>query len=230
MLAMALSLLSAPAKAQEPVTVGTALVLAMDVSASVDTAEYDLQKRGVAQAFRDPAVVRAIWNQPYGRMAVAVVEWSDSARVVVPWTIVDDAASAERLSGAVDAVQRTSMGSTGLGRGIAFALEVLDACPCVPARRVIDVSGDGRSNDGIPAGKARDHAVELGVVVNGLAIVDASEPDLVSWYEENVRGGLGAFVIEARGFQDFARAIRHKLVLEIVQHMPVDSFDLPPPG
>ena len=99
----------------QPAQVGTALVLLIDVSGSVDNTEYELQKEGVATAFRDPGVVKAIWNQPFGRMAVAVVEWSDNATVVIPWTIIEDDTGSARFASLVDNIDRTSRGSTALG-------------------------------------------------------------------------------------------------------------------
>jgi hypothetical protein len=206
----------------EPAQVGTALVLLIDVSGSIDNTEYDLQKEGVATAFRDPAVVKAIWNQPYGRMAVAVVEWSDSATVVIPWTIVEDEASSAQFAAMMDDVARTSRGSTALGTAIAFAIDLFDSCGCDAARRVIDVSGDGVNNSGALSSSAgRDRAVERGVVINGLPITgDSSDAGLYEHYDTEVKGGQGAFIIEAKGFEDFARAIRQKLVLEIAYALP----------
>lgn len=209
------------AKAQ-PVPVGTALVLLVDVSGSIDTEEYDLQKEGFAKAFRDPAVVNAVWNQPFGRMAVAVVEWSDTAKVVIPWTMVEDEASSYRFAGMLDNIARTSRGSTALGTAIVFAIDQFEACHCEAMRRVIDVSGDGINNSGaIGAGAARDLAVAAGIVVNGLPITgDGSDIGLYEHYDREVKGGDGAFIVEANGFEDFARAIRQKLVLEIALSLP----------
>lgn len=213
--AFAALLIAAPARAEES-GVGTALVLLVDVSGSVDDKEYALQRDGIARAFRDPAVVKAIWNQPYGTMAVTAVEWSDTQRVVVPWMLVSDAASAERFARAVAAVTRTSAGGTHIGDAIIFALELRDSCGCAAARFVFDISGDGRSNGGrVSVDAAREIAIGAGVTINGLPIVDDTEPDLATHYREHVAGGVGSFVIEANGFEDFARAIRQKLVLEI---------------
>ncbi len=206
----------------EPVPVGTALVLLIDVSGSVDNDEYELQKQGVASAFRDPAVVRAVWNQPYGRMAVTVVEWSDSAKVLVPWTVLEDEGTATHFSVLLDAATRTSRGSTALGAALAFATELFDHCGCAPMRRVVDVSGDGVNNSGpLTAATARDLAVARGVIVNGLPITgEGSDVGLYEHYEAEVKGGQGAFILEAGGFEDFARAIRQKLVLEIAMALP----------
>lgn len=204
-----------PARAEDN-AVGTALVLLVDVSGSVDEKEYALQRDGIVSAFRDPAVVKAIWNQPYGTMAVTAVEWSDSQRVVVPWMFVNDAASAERFARAVAATKRTSAGGTHIGDAIVFGLSLRDSCGCAAARYVFDVSGDGRSNGGrVSVDEARELAIAAGVTINGLAIVDDTEPDVADHYREHVAGGTGSFVIEANGFEDFARAMRQKLVLEV---------------
>jgi len=206
----------------QPAQVGTALVLLIDVSGSIDNTEYELQKDGVATAFRDPAVVKAIWNQPFGRMAVAVVEWSDNATVVIPWTIIEDDAGSARFASLVAGIDRTSRGSTALGSAIAFAIDLFDSCGCEAARRVIDVSGDGVNNSGaLSSAAGRDLAVERGVVVNGLPITgDGSDVGLYEHYDSEVKGGQGAFIVEAKGFDDFARAIRQKLVLEIAYALP----------
>lgn len=210
-----------PARA-ESAQVGTALVLLIDVSGSIDSDEYALQKEGIARAFRDPAVVKAVWNQPFGRMAVTVVEWSDSAKVVIPWTMVEDEPSAHRLANMFDDVIRTSRGSTALGGAVAFAIDLFESCDCQAARRVIDVSGDGLNNSGpLPAAAARDLAVAAGIVINGLPITgDGSDAGLYEHYEHEVKGGDGSFILEANGFEDFARAMRQKLVLEIAYAIP----------
>src|SRR5690348_5571035 len=132
----------------EPAQVGTALILLVDVSGSIDNTEYALQKDGIAGAFRDPGVVKAIWNQPYGRLMVAVVEWSDAATVVLPWTVIEDEGSSMRFASMVDHIERASRGSTALGSAIAFAVDLFETCGCEAARRVIDVSGDGVNNSG----------------------------------------------------------------------------------
>ena len=210
-----------PARA-EPTQVGTALVLLVDVSGSIDSDEYLLQKQGIARAFRDPAVIKAVWNQPFGRMAVTVVEWSDSTNIVIPWTMVEDELTALRLASMFDDVVRTSRGSTSLGGALVFAIDLFTSCGCEPMRRVIDVSGDGLNNSGpLTAAAARDLAVAAGIVINGLPITgDGSDAGLQEHYENEVKGGDGAFVIEANGFDDFGRAMRQKLVLEIAYAFP----------
>jgi hypothetical protein len=196
--------------------VSTALVLLADVSGSIDASEYDLQRAGIAHAFRDPNVIKAISNQPNGALAVILVEWSTTQSVVVPWTIVRDEATARAFADAVARAPRSSEGATHIGDAIMYALTAFDRCPCSPGRRVIDISGDGKSNGGrMPVDQARDAALDLGVTINGLVILDRLEQNLVEHYREFVVGGAGSFVTEANGFSDFARALRHKLVLEI---------------
>jgi hypothetical protein len=202
-----------PARAQS--IVGTAIVLAIDVSGSIDQREYELQKEGIASAFRHPAVLRAIWAHPEGRIAVTVVEWSDRQTQVVPWTIVDGIESAELFAMTVSSVTRSSSGGTHIGDALLFSRVMLDQCPCVPARRVIDVSGDGHSNGGAPVEVVRDEIVADGTTINGLAILQ-DEPQLDEVYRDTVVGGPGAFVMVANTFEDFAYAMRNKLVRETV--------------
>jgi hypothetical protein len=205
--------------------VGTALVLAMDVSSSVDEGEYALQRDGLAQAFEDPAVHKAIWQQPFGRLAVAVVEWSTTPKTSIGWRVLETPAQAVAFAAEIRAMIRpTSIGPyTRVGNAIIHAVALLDACPCQPARRVIDVAGDGidspdRPSD-TPPSVARDLADQQAVVINGLAIVeyDARFPahHLATWYAENIQIGVGSFVMQAFGFADFPRVIRQKLVLEV---------------
>jgi hypothetical protein len=203
-------------RAESP-PVGTALILLIDVSGSIDNTEYDLQKNGIANAFRDPAVVKAIWNQPFGRMAVALVEWSDSATVVVPWTVIEGEDASRGFAAMIDRIERSSRGSTALGTAVAFAVNLFESCGCEAGRRVIDVSGDGLNNSGaLTASAGRELALQRDIVVNGLPITgDGSDLGLFEHYENEVKGGQGSFIIEARGFEDFARAIRQKLVMEI---------------
>jgi Protein of unknown function (DUF1194) len=201
--------------------VGTALVLLVDVSGSIDDREYILQRDGIAQAFRDPAVAEAIRNQPYGAMAVTLIEWSSSETVVAPWTIVHDKQDTARFANMVASVNRSSSGATCIGDAIVFALAALDECACRPVRRVIDVSGDGIGNGGrIGVDNAREMALAAGITINGLPILDPTEDDVAPYYRDRVIGGTGSFIVEANGFEDFTRALRHKLILEIAQVRP----------
>jgi hypothetical protein len=203
------------------------LVLAVDVSGSVNAARYELQRQGYAAAFRDPLVVQAIAAGTHQAIAVAMVQWTGPTLhvVVVDWTLVRDRASADSLAATFAAMPRQLFGGgTSLSGAIDFAMQLLPRSPYRGERRVIDVSGDGANNRGRPAAMARDEAVQAGVVINGLPILGL-EPDLDGYYRDNVIGGPGAFVIAAQGYDTFAEAIRDKLVNEIAGRGPAPSFD-----
>jgi len=195
-------------------SVAVALVMLVDVSGSIDNREYELQRNGIVAAFEDRAVQRAIWQQR--AIAVTVIEWSDTQRTVVPWRVLSDADGAVRFAGEVALVKRSSSGATHLGEAIIAGLESFAACGCEPERRVLDVSGDGRSNGGkVTVTVARVKAETAEVMINGLPILgDPSEPELDEYYRQEVIAG-GGFAIVARDFADFARALRQKLAREI---------------
>ena len=202
------------------------LVLAVDVSGSVNQTRFELQRQGYAAAFRDPRVVQAIAASTHQAIAVAMVQWTGPTLhvVVVDWTLVHDQASANALAATFAAMPRQLFGGgTSVSGAIDFAMQLLPKSPYRSERRVIDVSGDGANNRGRPAAPARDEAVKAGVVINGLPILGL-EPDLDSYYRENVIGGPGAFVIVARGYDNFAEAIRDKLINEIAQRTPASTY------
>jgi hypothetical protein len=203
------------ARAAEP-TVDLDLVLAVDVSFSVNEARFELQREGYAAAFRNPRVVQAIGAGPHQAIAVTMVQWTgpELHAVVVKWTRVDPG-SAGAFADALAAVQRQLFrGGTSLSGAIDYSMQLLRESPFPADRRVIDISGDGSNNRGRPAGDARDEAVKAGIVINGLPILTL-EPDLDAWYRDNVIGGTGSFVVVAHSFDDFADAILEKLVNEI---------------
>ena len=209
-----------PAAAQ---TVDLNLVLAVDVSGSVNAARYELQRQGYAAAFRDPLVQQAIATGTHQAIAVAMVQWTGPELhiIVVDWTLVRDPSSAAALAATFAAMPRQLFGGgTSVSGAIDFAMQMLPKSPYRSERRVIDVSGDGANNRGRPADVARDEAVKQGVVINGLPILGL-EPDLDEWYRDNVIGGPGAFVVTAQGYDNFAQAIRDKLVNEIARRGPV---------
>ena len=192
-----------------------ALVLAVDVSASVDPDEFALMIGGLARALEDPSVVAAIAAGPRGAMAVATLFWSEGGEVAIPWTRVADAADAAQVAEALDAAPRLPRpGATALGEGMAAGLALLAAAPGDTRRLVLDVSGDGRGNRGRPAALMRDVAVAGGVTVNALAVVN-EEPHLAAYYAGEVIGGPGAFVMECPDYATFAEAMRRKLLREI---------------
>lgn len=204
------------------------LVLAADVSRSVDSTEFQLQRQGYAEAFRDPRVLRAIRSGAHGRIAVAYVEWSGelSQAIVADWTLMEDVETGALFADAIAAAPRPFADRTAIGMGIDFAVGVLARCPYEAQRRVIDVSGDGTNTSGRHPTLARDAAVAQGIVINGLVILSAEPSEwnpyhthppegLPAYYRQNVVGGPGAFVMVVEDFASFAYAITNKLIREI---------------
>ncbi len=217
----------AAARADTPVDLE--LALAVDVSLSIDADEARLQRQGYVEAFRDRYVIGAIRSGVLGRIAVAYFEWAGtgSVRLVVGWTLIDGPDSAQAFA---DTLGRKFLGAaryTSISGAIDFALPLFDN-GFEGTRRAIDVSGDGPNNRGRLVTSARDKAVAAGITINGLPILDAGGgpfsryniPDLDLYYRDCVIGGPGAFLVVAANFQDFALAIRHKLILEIAGPMP----------
>ena len=192
-----------------------ALVLAVDVSASVTEDSYLLQHEGIARAFADPRLVETITGAP-GGIEVLVLEWSDpdEIAVTVDWQRVADRASAAAFGAAVRASRRSSNGLTAIGPALLAAGRSFDRLPEPAVRRVIDLSGDGMANFGLTPTVARDRIVEAGISINGLAIL-TEEPWLEAYYRSNVIGGPGAFVVAARNSGTFADAMLRKLVQEV---------------
>lgn len=216
MASLAVSTLGAVSAAAQT-AVDLQLVLAVDASGSVSEERFELQKRGYVGAFRSPQLARAISSGPARAIAVTMIQWTGPALQVqvVPWMIVSDEASMERLAVAIAAAPRQLFGGgTSISGAIDHALALFSAGPVSGGRRVIDISGDGRNNRGRPAAEARDDAVRAGASINGLPIL-AIEPDLETFYRDNVIGGPGAFVIAAASFTTFADAILKKLIIEI---------------
>jgi hypothetical protein len=219
------------ARAAEPVDL--ALVLVSDVSRSIDDSEFDLQKHGYASAFTDPDVLNAIKSGPVGAIAVQYIEFASSYEVktVVEWAVIRDEASARAFTAKLLEAQRSYWGRTAIGSGIELAMKVLADSGFEAQRRVIDVCGDGTNNNGPDVGSVRDEAVEKGITVNGLAIIN-DHP--VSWtyahvqppggldnyYRENVAGGVGTFVLQVHDFQSFGAAMKRKLINEIADAGP----------
>jgi hypothetical protein len=192
-----------------------ALVLAVDVSLSVTADSYVLQRDGIARAFVSPRLVAPI-SAMAGGIEVLVLEWSDPDKiaVTVDWTRVADAASADGFAAAVRATRRSSTGITAIGPALLASAAALDHLPEPAGHRIIDISGDGIANFGLPPAAARDRVVDAGITINGLAIL-TDEPWLADYYRANVIGGPSAFVVVARTFDDFADAILRKLVQEV---------------
>ena len=214
------------ARAAEPVDL--TLVLVDDVSRSIDDTEFDLQKQGYAAAFTDPDVLAAIKGGPAGAIAVQYIEFASTYEVktIVEWTVIRDEATANAFAKKFKEAQRSAWGRTAIGSGIELAVKVLGTSGFETQRRVIDVCGDGTNNNGPEVSSVRDEAVEAGITINGLAIIN-DHP--VSWtyahvqppggldnyYRENVTGGVGSFVVAIHDFHSFAEAIKRKLINEI---------------
>jgi uncharacterized protein DUF1194 len=205
-----------------------ALVLAVDVSASVTADSYVLQHDGIARAFADSRLVKAITDSP-GGIEVLVLEWSDpeTIAVTVDWQRVIDGTSASAFVAAVRASRRSSNGLTAIGPALLAAAAAFERLPEPAARRVIDLSGDGMANFGLPPAAARDRIVVAGITINGLAIL-TEEPWLADYYRSNVIGGPAAFVVVARTFGDFAEAMLRKLIEEVVSASAASTS--PSPG
>lgn len=222
--AAALLLAARPGLAQfEPIVPGPSaavaleLVLAVDTSSSVSPEEFDLQMRGFSGAFREPAVIAAIAATGASGIAVAMIQWSDNRRqqVAVDWQHLTNEDSVADFATAIDETPRfLDGGGTAIGGAIDFALAELSRNGFEGTRRVIDISGDGRANQGASPDGLRDLAVLQGVTVNGLAILN-EDSSVADYYRNNVIGGEGAFVITANDYDSFAQAILEKLIKEI---------------
>jgi len=214
----------AAAAQADPRAVDVELVLAVDVSYSMDMDELALQREGYAGAITSPEFLKALSGGPNGRIAVTYFEWASATdqKVVVPWRLIDgpeaaDAVAAEILQTPIRRASRTSISGA-----INFAVPLFDSSGYHGLRRVIDISGDGPNNNGGPVAVARDAAVAKGITINGLPIMlKAPTPatmdieDLDFYYEDCVIGGTGAFVVSIKTREKFKEAIRTKLVLEV---------------
>jgi hypothetical protein len=223
---LALALLpDGEAAAQTPVDVE--LVLAVDVSQSMDFGEHELQRQGDVAAMLHPQVLSAILSGIYGRVAIAYVEWGGSQSIMVPWTLVEDAGSARRFAEALASEPIRTIRGTSISGALGYAAGLFEANGYEGFRRVIDVSGDGPNSSGAPVVPARDAVLEQGMIVNGLPIMLRepsysfySIPDLDLYYADCVIGGPGSFVLPVDDPSQLADAIRQKLVLEIAGAPP----------
>jgi len=218
---MALWIGVAASPAEEMVPVELELVLALDASGSVDRAEFDLQLRGLADAFRSPGVVAAIRTAAPEGIAVAVVQWAGPGHQIlaVGWTEVRDAASAANFADRIEAAGRQMHGETAIAQALGFAMASLESNRFEGRRKVIDLSGDGPTNFGRAPDPMRDRVVSAAITINGLVILN-EWPDLDRYFRQHVIGGPGAFVVIATEYRDYADAIRLKLIREI-QGVPV---------
>mgnify|MGYP003509592807 FL=1 len=216
-------LMAAPASA---VPVGLELVLLIDVSGSVDSGEYALQKGGYVSAFQSAAVQNAILGSVGGAIAVTYVEWSGAAQQAqkVGWKLIDSVASANSFAALINGVTRAYSGSTAIQNAMRYGAGLFGtetggvSNGFESARQVMDVSGDGVCNNGdCLVANGRNYALGLGVdTINGLAIGDQS---ITNYYNNSVKGG-GGFVIDVANFSDFGAAIERKLIKEITNDVP----------
>jgi Protein of unknown function (DUF1194) len=199
-----------------------ALVLAVDVSGSVDDNRFSLQREGIAAALESEEVAAAVSSGINQTIEIAVVEWAEEQRLLVPWTVLRGRDDLEVLATRLRRASRSWVHTmTDPGSGIAAAEHLFAEQPLVGLRQMIDVSGDGRQNTGEAAtADARDDAVSHGLTVNGLPIASGGEPGIEDWYRANVVGGPGAFLVVADSYDAFAAAFRQKLMLEITGLAP----------
>lgn len=223
-MALALILLL-PAFGARADTVDLTLVLAVDVSDSIDIEELQLQRKGYIDAFVHSDIVEAIKGGKYGRIAVAYFEWADSSEqtLVADWTIIKDMESAKAFGEKLSQAPVRKGHFTSISGAISYSLNLLRRSPHQTERKVIDISGDGRSNDGPPVAGARAAALSWNVTINGLPIenersLDASNlapGQMAQYYKDEVIGGPDAFIVVAKSFTDIEHAISRKLLREI---------------
>jgi hypothetical protein len=228
--AVALLACAGAVRAESATPVDLELVLAVDASGSVDAREFDLQTHGLAAAFQDPEVISTIEAYAPAGLAVVLVQWSgrDQETVVVNWTRLDDAASAFAFAQKIEASGRWLLGETAIADALEFSIGLLERSQFAGTRRVIDISGDGPTNAGRDPDPVRDAAAAAGITINGLAIVN-EVPVLETYYAQHVIGGPDAFVLTAASYEDFARALRLKLLREI-RGAPLSGLDAPRPA
>jgi hypothetical protein len=219
-----------PAAASAAENVDLLLVLAVDVSRSIDATKFQLQREGYAAAVADPHVLEAISTGRTGRIGLTFVEWSGvgAQKVVIDWTTIGDADSAKGFGDRLLEAPRSFADRTSISGAIEFAMGQLDEAPYEAARRTIDVSGDGTNNAGRDVAMLRDEAVAKGITINGLVILSDNpmswNPDhtnppggLANYYRNNVVGGPSAFVMVAENFNSFGQAIIKKMIAEVAQ-------------
>ena len=231
-LALAIAALeAASARAAEPVDL--LLVLAADVSRSIDSQKFQLQREGYAAALSNPRVLEAIQSGRQGRIGVLFLEWSGfgNQKVVIDWMMIDGRSSAQAFGDRLLESPRSYADRTSISGGIDAAVAQLARAPFEAGRRTIDVSGDGTNNAGRDVTQARNDAVALGISISGLVILSETprpwSPEhtnppggLPKYYRDNVIGGPGSFVLEAKDFNSFGEAIVKKMIAEIADVRP----------
>ena len=208
------------------------LVIAVDVSLSMDLDEQRLQRDGYVAALRDPEVHKAIASGPHGRIAVTYLEWAGppTQHVVVPWTTINGPAAARAFADRLEAIPISRARMTSISAALQFSGHLFDSSGVRGLRRVIDVSGDGPNNAGAPVAPVRDELVAQGFVINGLPIMLKMATgffdlaDLDHYYSQCVIGGTGSFMIPIKEQSEFLIATRRKLLLEIAGQVPPARF------
>jgi hypothetical protein len=220
--------LAAAAGAAHAESVDVALVLAADVSRSIDDGEFQLQRKGYAEGIASARVLTAIAAGNHHAIAITFVEWAgpDEQMVVAKWSVIRDGESAAEFAQTLLTAPRSYAGRTSISAAVDFAMALFEKSGVEADRRIIDISGDGTNNSGRPITDARDEAVAKGVTINGLAIINErpqgyffahTQPPggLPNWYKENVVGGTGSFLLVVKDFSSFGDAITNKLLNEI---------------
>lgn len=221
-IAAPLPIVAQPSKEPGNRQVDLALVLAADCSGSVSNEEYALQQQGYADAFRQREVIKAIRSGVHGSIAACYFQWSGYSlqTLIVPWAILRSDDSIATFATALQhAERRLYSGGTAPAGAMAYGRSLLDSLPWTALRKVLDISGDGRTNTGPSTDEDRAETLARGVTINGLPI-ENQEPDLEEYYRRHVIGGPGAFLVPARDFEDFKEAVRRKLVQEIAGLSP----------
>jgi hypothetical protein len=199
------------------------LVLAVDISGSMDYSEQVLQRDGYVDAFRDPEVIRAITSGPYGRIAITFVRWAGAfiQETAVPWTIIASKDDAYAFATAIYRAPLFTERGTSISSALSYSFSAFTSSGVDSDRRTIDISGDGSNNDGPPVAPIRERILDAGITINGLPVVinpsgvAGSLVSLDAYYEDCVVGGPGSFMIPIKTLDGFAPAIRRKLILEI---------------
>ena len=205
------------------------LVIAVDVSYSMDLDELAVQREGYAQAIVSKDFLQAMRTGPTSKVAVTYFEWSASSdqKIIVPWRVIDGPESADAVAAEIMKTPVRRGSRTSISGAINFAMPLFEENPYRGLRRVIDISGDGPNNDGAPVTGARDAALEKGITINGLPIM-VKEPSYATmdidnldlYYEDCVIGGPGSFVVTIKDRDKFKEAIRTKLIVEVAGRTP----------
>lgn len=223
---VAAALLAGTAPAPAAVSVDLELVLAVDVSGSMDREEQTIQRDGYVAAIACPEFWSAVRTGAWQRIAVTYVEWAGRGEqtVVVPWRLVDSPEAARRFAGELADRPISQIHATSISGAIDFAAGLFDGNGFDGWRRVIDISGDGSNNQGGPVAAARDAALARGIVINGLPLLlrpATAGTNLDTYFSACVIGGPGSFSLPVRSEAEFASAIRRKLALEVAGRTPL---------